>query len=54
MGKFMDLTGQRYGKLTVLQRDENHGRFVHWICRCDCGTVKSIRCGHLRNGATVS
>ena len=54
MGKFMDLTGQRYGKLTVLQRDENHGRFVHWICKCDCGTVKSFRGGHLRSGATVS
>lgn len=39
MGKKIDLTGQKFGKLTVLKEAEkrnDHGS-VCWICRCDCG-----------------
>lgn len=37
-----DLTGQRFGKLVVIERDwsKNH---VYWICECDCGNRKSIK-----------
>ncbi len=38
MGKFIDLTGQRFGRLVVVgcaDRD-NRGR-AKWRCRCDCG-----------------
>lgn len=42
-----DLTGQRFGKLTVLQLDSEFekirgNRQRRWICQCDCGTIKSI------------
>ena len=42
MGKFIDLTGQRFGRLTVLQRDAdrvypNGSIAVKWLCQCDCG-----------------
>ena len=50
----MDLTGQRYGRLTVLKRAENRGHATCWFCRCDCGTVKVIRAADLRSGKTVS
>lgn len=47
MPKVLDLTGQRFGKLTVLERLEGrlNGSFV-WRCRCDCGAVftKEARC----------
>lgn len=33
----VDLTGQRMGRLTVLERGPNQGRKVMWVCRCDCG-----------------
>ena len=39
--KAMDLTGQRFGKLVVQRRDP--GNEAKWICRCDCGRMKSIR-----------
>lgn len=42
MGKFKDLTGQKFGRLTVIERVEDHvspkGRkYVRWECKCDCG-----------------
>lgn len=39
-----DLTGKRFGKLTVLALDETRTKKKsYWYCRCDCGTIKSIR-----------
>lgn len=37
MGKFQDLTGQKFGKLTVLKRTKNKGKNIMWECECDCG-----------------
>lgn len=38
MGKVKDLTGQKFGRWTVIERAENdkHGK-VRWLCKCDCG-----------------
>lgn len=48
MPKYKDLTGQRFGKLLVLERDlSKTGGAAYWICQCDCGTIKSIRGGNL-------
>lgn len=54
MGKFVDLTGQRFGRLTVIERAENMGHGTAWLCRCDCGNIKEIRSNSLRRGATSS
>lgn len=59
MRKLIDLTGQRFGKLTVITRAENHimpsGKCcIMWLCKCDCGNVKSINGSSLRNGVTRS
>lgn len=54
MGKFIDLKGQRFGKLTVLERDFNGKKQVYWKCICDCGNVKSIRAGHLCGNKILS
>lgn len=55
---FKDETGKRYGRLTVLHRDESkpsgHGYKVWWICKCDCGNIKSIKGENLRKGITQS
>lgn len=38
-----DLTGKRFGKLTVLKFDKIKNRAAYWIVRCDCGTIKSVK-----------
>lgn len=52
MSKLIDLTGQKFGRLTVLYKDmsrkTNCGSY--WICQCDCGNIKSVRSSSLRNG----
>lgn len=37
MGKLIDLTGKRFGKLTVIGRAPNTQTGVSWYCKCDCG-----------------
>ena len=38
MGKLKDLTGERFGNLTVLEKaDGLQNRYYTWLCRCDCG-----------------
>lgn len=56
MGRLIDLTGQRFGRLTVLERDKNVSstKGAYWICQCDCGNKKSISSGSLRQGLTKS
>lgn len=50
----LDLTGERYGSLTVLERAENKGSRTAWRCRCDCGK-ETVVCTHdLRAGHTKS
>lgn len=46
--------GERFGKLTVVSKDENKdkGGCIKWICKCDCGNIVSVRSGYLRNGTT--
>lgn len=38
MSKLIDMTGQKIGRLLVLERAENDkdGKAM-WKCRCDCG-----------------
>ena len=52
---FQDLTGQRFGKLTVLRKQSTtkDGQAV-WVCVCDCGSIKLVRAGNLKSGDTVS
>jgi hypothetical protein len=37
MPKFQDLTGRRFGKLTVIERAETKYGKTRWLCKCDCG-----------------
>lgn len=41
MRQFIDLTGQKFGRLTVLKHaGKGAGNVSMWLCRCDCGTEK--------------
>lgn len=48
--RFIDLTGHRYGQLSVLQRTAEGS----WLCRCNCGNLRDLRRGELRSGHTRS
>lgn len=55
MGKLVDLTGNRFGRLVVTGRAENHvqpnGTFkTQWRCLCDCGNVVIAQGMNLKNG----
>lgn len=52
--KKLDLTGQRFGSLTVLCPAENIGTRTAWRCRCDCGRVVDVRTRCLRGGYAKS
>lgn len=49
-----DLTGQKFGRLTVTGRDPVNRRPVKWMCRCECGTEKSIYSDALKRGRSTS
>ena len=52
--KKLDLTGQRFGMLTVIEKAPNIGRDTAWRCRCDCGNERVVRTANLRKGRTTS
>lgn len=53
--RILELTGQRFGRLTVLEcvgKDDWHHTI--WRVRCDCGNVLNVRGSHLTSGNTKS
>lgn len=54
MGKLIDLTGQRFGRLTVIERVETRNKQVFWKCKCDCGKYTVIAGKELRRGRSKS
>lgn len=55
MGKFIDLTGQKFGRLIVISRVVNNkSNGARWNCLCDCGKEKIVYSDHLRSGNTKS
>ena len=53
MAKFLDLTGQTFGRLEVLRRVSGK-KPTYWLCKCLCGNVVKIRVISLTSGATQS
>jgi hypothetical protein len=52
--KYKDLTGHKYGRLTVLNF-ESLGKYgAVWNCVCECGSQKKARAHNLKNGNTKS
>jgi hypothetical protein len=51
MSARLELTGKRFGRLTVLAfaRLDQHGS-TYWRCLCDCGNESVVRGGDLRSG----
>lgn len=48
INKVVNLTGKRFGRLTVIGLDDKEGRKTYWVCQCDCGNIKSVRSDSLQ------
>lgn len=59
MGAALDLTGQKFGRLTAIRFLEKR-RLPYgwtkriWECKCECGRVANVSVSHLRTGHTTS
>lgn len=49
-----DLTEQVFGKLTVIELDQESSGRRKWICKCSCGNTVSVREYNLKSGNTKS
>lgn len=59
MGAFVDLRGQKFGKLVVVEQGKaigrNNGKQIStWLCKCECGNMITVRGAYLKSGHTVS
>lgn len=49
-----DLTGKKFGLLTVVGMVDSDTRKTYWVCQCDCGNMKTVRSDSLQSGAIKS
>lgn len=55
MARGKDLTGQRFGMLTVVEKTEQkEDRYVVWKCRCDCGGEIEVNTKRLIRGTITN
>lgn len=52
--RFVDLTNNKYGRLTVLKKLQNHNKHIMWLCKCECGNeIKAsgynLKSGHVKS-----
>lgn len=53
--KAIDLTGQLFGRLTVLKPTQRRkSGCIVWLCGCSCGNKCFVNTGHLQKGNTKS
>lgn len=55
MGKILDLTGMRFGRLKAIKyigKDKHNN--ARWECVCDCGNNIVTTCNNLKRGNTKS
>jgi len=50
----IDLTGRKFGKLTVIKKAKKRGPKLYWLCKCECGVEKEIRGSSLKAGDSTS
>ncbi len=56
MSRLIDLTGKKFGRLTVTGRNPENGtgRQPRWDCTCECGNKTTVIGQSLRTGSTGS
>lgn len=56
MGKFIDITGERYGKLVAVNPTDKRTKSggVIWVFKCDCGNTKISPANSVKSGLIKS
>jgi hypothetical protein len=54
MVHFEDLTGKKFGRLTVIKQAETKNKKTYWLCQCECGNEKIVWAWDLKSGSTRS
>ena len=55
MGKIVDLTRQKFGRLIVIEKaGHSKGNRLQWLCKCDCGNFKITTSSDLKSGKVRS
>ena len=54
MSYLKDITGQRFGRLTVIERVPSYNTNAMWLCKCDCGNYTKALGSTLRSGGSKS
>ena len=55
MGKFIDLTNKKFGKLTVIElKGKDTYKHNLWLCKCECGKETIVRGDHLKGNRVTS
>ena len=49
-----DMTGQQFGRLTVIGYPERDGHNTTWLCKCSCGENCRVSLSHLKTQHTKS
>ena len=52
--KLIDLTGERFGRLLVIERVQSQSKETRWKCLCDCGTYTEATSQNLKRGKVTS
>lgn len=50
----VDLTGKKFGRLTVKSRGQSEHSISKWICECECGKIVEVYGNSLTQGTTAS
>ena len=53
-GQYVDISGQRFGRLVAKEIAGKMGSRTLWLCECDCGSSTVVSISNLRNGHTRS
>lgn len=54
MPSLIDLTGNKYGRLTVVSKAESKHKHTFWNVVCDCGNAVSVQSTYMKSGKTKS
>ena len=54
MKRKLELSGKRFGRLTVIRENGKKNGRTAWLCKCDCGNYTTVQGSLLNTGKVIS